>query len=97
MQYYYALLKELLERYAVGPGKVDGLLLDQQKLFGPYINKESQLEFKRRTGKIMDFSKIQELRDYWSARNAERVKDTVQFAKRFCPELEIGLTVEAVS
>ena len=96
MDYYYAVLRELLERYATGTIKADGLLLDQQKLFGPYINEESQIEFERRTGNKMDFTKIQQLRDYWSSRNAERVKDTVEFAKKISPELEIGLTVEAV-
>ena len=96
MTYYYGILGELLRRYAGGADPVDGLILDQQKCFGPYINAESQARFEQENGRPMDFSKPQEIRDYWSASNARRVGETAAFSKAICPTLDVGVTLEAL-
>ncbi|HIJ72619.1 MAG TPA: hypothetical protein HPP83_00825, partial [Candidatus Hydrogenedentes bacterium] len=94
MEYYYALLDDLLQRYATGPNAVDGLMLDQQKCFGAYINAESREKFRDIMGHEMDLGNVQEILDYWSIRNAERVRETVRFCKAINPDLDVGVTLE---
>ena len=96
IEYYYRFLGELLQRYATGPNSIDGLILDQQKCFGPYVNAESRVNFQAQTGHEMDLSKPQEIRDYWSAQNAQRVRETVDFCRSISPSLELGVTLEAL-
>ena len=96
MTYYYEVLGDLLHRYATGANPVDGLILDQQKCFGPYVNPESQARFAEINGRPMDFAKPQEIHDYWSASNAARVRETVAFCKKIHPDLEVGVTLEAL-
>jgi hypothetical protein len=96
MAYYWQVLDELLRRYATGTHPVDGLILDQQKCFGPYVNAESRARFEQLNGRPMDYAKPQEIRDYWSATNAERVRETVAFSKAISPTLDVGVTLEAL-
>ncbi|MFH1007955.1 MAG: hypothetical protein V1800_10715 [Candidatus Latescibacterota bacterium] len=95
MEYYYRLLGELLHRYTGGPEKADGIILDQQKCFGPYVNPESREQFRKRMGHEMDLGQPDEIMTYWSIRNAQRVKETVVFCKSISPSLEVGVTLEA--
>jgi hypothetical protein len=95
MEYYYELLGELLRRYTSGLDKADGIILDQQKCFGPYVNPESRKRFQEIMGHEMDLNKPDEIMEYWSIRDAQRVKETVAFCKTISPSLEVGITLEA--
>ena len=95
MEYYYGLLGELLRRYTRGPDKADGIILDQQKCFGPYVNPESRERFREIMGHEMDLKQPAEILEYWSIRNARRVKETVAFCKDLSSSLEVGVTLEA--
>jgi hypothetical protein len=96
MAYYYRLLEDLLRRYATGPNAVDGLILDQQKCFGPYVDEETRARYPEVMGRAFDLADQDGLVAYWSMRNAERVRGTVAFCKAINPALEVGLTLEAV-
>jgi len=96
MDYYYELLRDLLERYATGPNPVDGIILDQQKCFGAYVNAESRAKFRELMGHEMDDTNRPEILEYWSIRNAQRVCETVQFCKTVNPKLDVGVTLEAM-
>lgn len=95
MQYYYDLLEELISRYTSGPHKADGIILDQQKCFAPYVNDQSREQFKQTMGCEMDLSRPEDIWEYWSIRNGQRVKETVRFCKEIYPRLEVGATLEA--
>lgn len=95
MEYYYEILGELIGRYTSGPEKADGIIFDQQKCFWPYVNPESKSMFRQVMGYEMDLRKRDEIMEYWSIRNAQRVKETVAFCKAICPTLEVGVTLEA--
>ncbi|MCF7855436.1 MAG: hypothetical protein K9N51_11610 [Candidatus Pacebacteria bacterium] len=89
MEYYYTILRELLERYP----ETDGIILDQQKNFGPYVNPEVAAPFRAMMGMDMSAASMQDLRDYWSIRNARRVRDTVVFCRGIIPGIEVGVTL----
>ncbi|MCK4590699.1 MAG: hypothetical protein KAT86_03020 [Candidatus Latescibacteria bacterium] len=95
MEYYYGHLGELIQRYTSDQDKADGIILDQQKCFGPYVNTESRKRFRKIMGHEMDLNKPDEIMEYWSIRNAQRVKETVAFCKTILPSLEVGVTLEA--
>jgi|ETNmetMinimDraft_25_1059894.scaffolds.fasta_scaffold13159_1 hypothetical protein len=96
MDYYYTVLRDLLNRYAAGSESIDGLILDQQKCFGLYVNDETVAKFEQTMNRPFRLLDREALCEYWSTRNAQRVKDTVAFCKAINPSLHIGVTLEGL-
>jgi len=98
MDYYYQVLGDLVRRYTSGDEQADGIILDQQKCFGPYVGPESQQRFRQIMGHEMDLGNPSEIMEYWSIRNAQRVRDTVEFCRDTAgsEQFEVGLTLEAI-
>ena len=72
LKYYYKLLEELVKRYSF----TDGIILDQEKVWGPCHCEYTQVSFQKMMGKEIIKASLLEFGEYWSRCNAKHFQNS---------------------
>ena len=92
LKYYYRVLEELVKRYHTA----DGIILDQEKVWGPCHCDYTRASFQKMMGKDIGKASLVEFGEYLSRANAEHFRSTKERLHQIVPDMEVGVTVEAL-